>query len=395
AHPIGFDVTIPLKNILQGNSAVTFRVLDISLGLAHADRLFQSDDLNHTIIFKVPSLHIGANEPSQSPANCNAAPEPAGQGKTHRKAVLTALFVPRMREEPEAGGYAIFLDGPRYGALMQEYCGVDINDIHIHARDLELLRIMSEVPSLDPFLLKMHLQNNEMTINTRYLEVVAEEEAEVRGYIEQKVRPIVRRAYGETDGGSVDSRTQSFIDSIWEPQSADASQFIGAFRIPPEGIQPTLEAWKGIAYYQYQTEKTKAEIAELIKWLQSDSSVPVDIHKLIAAEAETLMMFRSRTARQLRDTYREIHAVFANYDAAYNALIKDGNPNAFRNFLQSALSQYWLIGACNTALSMAVDVWRQHNRNGRMENFDTEELRRILTTMRDALECDKNSGAVS
>lgn len=374
---------------------MTFRVLDISLGLAHADRLFQSDDLNHTIIFKVPSLHIGASAPAQSPANCNAAPQPSEDSKPGGKSVLTALFVPRMRDEPDAGGYAIFLDGPRYGALMQEYCGVDINDMHIHARDLELLRIMSEVPSLDPFLLKMHLQNNEMTINARYLDVIAEEEAEVRSYIEQKVRPIVQQAYGETDGGSVDSRTQSFIDSIWEPQSADASQFISAFRIPPEGIQPTLEAWKGIAYYQYQTEKTKTDIAQLIKWLQSDGSVPIDIHKLIPAETETLMMFRSKTARQLRDTYRKIHTVFATYDAAYNALIEDGNPNAFRNFLQSALDQYWLLGACNTALSMAIDVWRQHNRNGRMENFDSEELRRILTTMRDALECDKSSGAVS
>ncbi len=388
-------MTIPLKNILQGNSAVTFRVLDTSLGLAHADRMFQSDDLNHTIIFKVPSLRISANEPAQSPANCNPAPQPADESKPRRKAVLTALFVPRMREEPEAGGYAIFLDGPRYDTLMQEHCGIDVNDAHIHGRDLELLRIMSEIPSLDPFLLKMHLQNNEMTINSRYLDVIAEEEAEVRGYIEQKVRPIVRRAYGESDADSFDSRTQSFIDSIWEPQSADASQFISAFRIPAEGIQPTLEAWKGIAYYQYQTEKTKNDIAQLIKWLQSDGSVPVDIHKLIDAEAETLMMFRSKTAKQLRETYREIHGVFANYNDAYTALIQDGNPNSFRNFLQSALSQYWLLGACNTALSMAVDVWRQHNRNGRMENFNTEDLRLILSTMRDALECDKDSCAVN
>lgn len=374
--------TIPIEHILHASSAVAFRVLDISRELPPEKRLFRSDDLNNVIIFKQPGFAV------EKSACAIKAPVSSLRRAAAKNAIQTAIFVPKVQEEPELGGHAIFLGQPKYTELMKHHCGLDINDRDTHAHDLEMLRVLGNVPSFDPFLLKTTLQENNITVDDLYLDVQKEEEAEVRQVIEQRVRPIIARAHAGLGGIEADKKTQSFIDSIWDPNSSDASAFIAAFRIEPEAIPEVFGAWKGISYYQYQFQRIRSRIGELLVFLQSDNSIPIDLRKMLASEREMLMMSRKDIGQKLRNAYKRTQEVFQECNQSYEAMVRDGNPLPFRDFLQSAVEKYWILGASNCSLALVTDVWARYSHNGRSVRYEGDVIKEMFSGMRMALSAE-------
>lgn len=382
-------MSVPLENILQASSAVSFRILDISRELKPEERLFQSEDLNQTIIFKQPSFALG-----KGVNNMRSRPI-ARAGKTGaNRPIQTAIYVPKVSDEPDLGGHAIFMSQPKYAEMMKHHCGMNVSDAVANGNDLALLRILEDVPSFDPFLLKSVLSDNKIVVNEHYLKILKEEEAEVRQVIEHRVRPIVERAYAGLAPSEAEVRTQSFIDGIWNPDSNDASAFIAAFRIEAAAIPEVFGAWKGVSYYQYQLQRIRPRIAELLSFLQGENSIPIDIRKLVPSERESLMMYRKDILNRLRSAYKNTQAILQECDQAYDALLSNGNPLPFRNFLQTAVDKYWTLGACNCSLVLVSDVWVRLSQKGRMVRYESETIKSMFTGMRAALSTENTSGAM-
>ena len=370
--------TIPIEHILHASSAVAFRVLDISRELPPESRLFKSNDLNNVIIFKQPSF-------AEKAACAGKSPAVSLKRAAAKDAIQTAIFVPKVQDEPELGGHAIFIGQPKYAELMKHHCGIDISDRETHGHDLEMLRVLANVPSFDPFLLKTSLQENNITVHDLYLDVHKDEEAEVRHVIEQRVRPIIARAHAGLGGIEAERKTQSFIESIWDPNSSDASAFIAAFRIEAEAIPEVFGAWKGISYYQYQFQRIRSRVGELLVFLQSDNSIPIDIRRMLASEREMLMMSRKDIGQKLRNAYKKTQEVFQDCNQSYEAMVSEGNPIPFRDFLQTAVEKYWTLGACNCSLALVTDVWARFSHNGRSIRYEGDVIKEMFAGMRMAL----------
>lgn len=379
-------MTVPLENILQASSAVSFRILDISRDLEPGERFFKSAELNQTIIFKQPCFALDKGLGDMRARS-------SGKGRTiSSRPIQTAIFVPKVSDEPDLGGHAIFIGQPKYAEMMKHHCGMNISDLEVNGHDLALLKILEEVPSFDPFLLKSVLSDNKMTVNEHYLNVLKAEETEVRQVIEQRVRPIVERAYAGLAAAEAESRTQSFIDGIWDPDSSDASAFIAAFRIEAAAIPEVFGAWKGISYYQYQLQRIRPRVAELLAFLQSDNSIPIDIRKLVPSEREGVMMYRKDILGRLRNAYKNTQSILQDCDQAYDALITDGNPIPFRTFLQTAVDKYWTLGACNCSLVLVADVWSRLSQNGRTRRYEADAIKSMFAGMRAALSAENTGG---
>lgn len=382
-------MSVPLENILQASSAVSFRVLDISRELKPEERLFRSEELNQTIIFKQPSFALdkGLNDTQARPF--------ARAGKTGaNRPIQTAIYVPKVSEEPDLGGHAIFMNQPKYAEMMKHHCGMNVSDAEVNGDDLTLLRVLEDVPSFDPFLLKSVLSDKKIAVNENYLNVLKDEEVEVRQVIEQRVRPIVERAYAGLAPSEADARTQSFIDGIWDPDSSDASAFIAAFRIESSAIPEVFGAWKGVSYYQYQLQRIRPRIAELLSFLQGEHSIPIDIRKLVPSEREGLMMYRKDILNRLRSAYKNTQSILQECDHAYDSLISDGNPIPFRNFLQTAVDKYWTLGACNCSLVLVTDVWARLSQKGRLVRYESDTIKSMFSGMRAALNTENTGGTM-
>lgn len=382
-------MSVPLQNILKASSAVSFQVLEISRNLKPEDRLFNNQALNNTIIFKQPSFALDGDMLAGPPGT-----GPAPKAFSKRK-IQTAIYVPRAADEPDLGGHAIFIGHPKYWDLMKNHCGIDVADAETHAGDMEMLRMLEDVPSFDPFLLKSILTDKKMSINEHYLNVAKEEQHEVRQVIEQRVRPIVERAYSGLEPGEAEKRTQSFIDGIWDPDSSDATAFIAAFRIEASAVPEVFGAWKGVSYYQYQLQRIRPKIAQLLAFLQSDHAIPTDARRLMASDRESLAMFRKDIHARLRNAYKNTQNILGQCDQAYDALIKEGNPLPFRDFLQTAVDKYWTLGACNCSLVLVTDVWSRFSQSGRTTRFEGEMLKNMFTGMRSALSAENVGNSIA
>lgn len=382
-------MSVPLHNILNASSAVSFRVLDISRELKQEERLFNSPALNNTIIFKQPSFAIDSGF-NGGAGNNGSAPK-----VNRRRPIQTAIYVPKAHDEPELGGHAIFIGHPKYCDLMKNHCGINMADHEANGPDMAMLQLLEGVPSFDPFLLKSILNDKKISVNDLYLNVVKEEEAEVRQVIEQRVRPIVVRAYSGMPPAEAEARTQSFIDGIWDPDSTDSTAFIAAFRIEAEAIPEVFGAWKGVSYYQYQLQRLRPKIADLLAFLQSENAIPSDARRLMGPERESLAMFRKDIHQRLRNAYKNTQSILTQCDQAYDALIKEGNPLPFRDFLQTAVDKYWTLGACNCSLVLVTDVWSRFSQSGRTTRFEGEMLKNMFTGMRSALSAENVGNSIA
>lgn len=109
-------------------------------------------------------------------------------------------------------------------------------------------------------------------------------------------------------------------------------------------------AGKGISYYQYQLQRIRPKIPELLGFLQSDNAIATDARRLIGSERESLAMFRKDIHQGPRNAYKNTQSIPLQCDQAYHALIKECNQLPFRDSLQTAVDKYWMLGACNCSL---------------------------------------------
>src|SRR5690606_32409384 len=107
----------------------------------------------------------------------------------------TAIYVPQMLEAPERGGYAIYMRQRNYPDLIREHIGIEIDDV-LSPRDSDIikLKIIDEIPSLDPFLLKATFDQYNIEIPPAYLRLARDEEIIIKTMITQRIMPVVARA---------------------------------------------------------------------------------------------------------------------------------------------------------------------------------------------------------
>ena len=75
------------------------------------------------------------------------------------KAVATKIIIPFDMNDLKAGGRSLFIDQRGYADMLRTAGGYSGDALD---RDLWVLRLLNAVPSLDPFLLREHLRNNNM-----------------------------------------------------------------------------------------------------------------------------------------------------------------------------------------------------------------------------------------
>ncbi|MFX6277432.1 hypothetical protein ABTF87_19215, partial [Acinetobacter baumannii] len=89
-----------------------------------------------------------------------------------------------------------------------------------------ILRLLMDLPSLDPFLVENAFRQAGIEAHPAYLAIDHEDADVIRESIADKVKPIIARAGGRLDPAKLDGRARRFVDAIWDDSQTDASQFI-------------------------------------------------------------------------------------------------------------------------------------------------------------------------
>lgn len=327
-----------LEKILSDRSNVVFNVPKKAVACGRS--FFHVPRFNKAIIFKYPRFDVDIGDYVASGSGGGAQERP----------VETCLYFPYDSARAQDGGQGIYLREFDFEEKIRYFVGSDVNENSQEMmRDMVVLQIIDDIPSLDPFLMKVKFDDEQVEIDQHFLALDPNEELAIRSIITRDIYPIIAKAFPTSITGGSSKSISDLIDNLWKPQSPEASMFIEAFQIDRSLAGRVLMAWKGIAYYEYKFAENTRKSVDIIRWLQSRDSDPYDLAS-IGQLKEMFMMRRQAVVKQLRDVTTNTVSIFNNYRKAHTAFLTNNDPTGFRDFLLHANQRFWALGFCVNAL---------------------------------------------
>lgn len=321
-------------------SASTARVLNLlKVAAEHAGDpdwserpLFQSHALSRSLIIK---HRLRRNEVDLMP---------------RRRQVVTKIVIPIDTADLKAGGRYFFVGEHGFDRLVRDNFG--LTDDH---PDLKTLRLLDDLPSLDPFLLRERLRQGGMDPSPCYFAIGEADLLKMSGFVSREIEPLVAlsmEAFGNIDARYSAARLTGKLLSNDPGDRMEALRVV--LRLEPEQYQEGVFCWKGFLYYKWVLASLMSEVAEV-----ADAVLTVKpIGKMDTPAREYLDRGRDVLRHRIGRACDNVSATLKVYDDAYAALTQAGAPMQFRDFLLHSPTMFTTLGDQLGALQHIVSFWR-------------------------------------
>ncbi|MFN3536604.1 MAG: hypothetical protein ACK4Y4_04075, partial [Brevundimonas sp.] len=248
----------------------------------------------------------------------------------------TKIILPIDLDDLRLGGRFIFIGQRKFDQALREYFGVSIDD-----RDLETLRLIDQLPSLDPFLLREQIKRAGLDVARCYFELTEGDMKRMFGFVEAQIAPLVAMSMSAEASRSQARATASLVSKILSSADGAAMQPLGdTLQLAPEQYAEGVFCWKGFLYYKWSAATVLKEaraVADAIAAMQPVG--PLDAESRLYVERG-----RQVLRRKILKTCETAIETLKVYDRAYASLTQDGRPTAFREFLLDAPRMFTRLG---------------------------------------------------
>ena len=260
--------------------------------------------------------------------------------------VRNMLYFPYNNENHYEGGDSVFLSDPKLNSKLSSKFGSVRNSADgraIDEGDDDLIRLLETIPTFDPFLLKCKVQQLglEDKVDPIFFNVDEREWNVLQANIRGKIRALVERAFSGSDNienSTIDRQVTIFLNKIWEARDIDGIEdLVSSLGIPHDKAPELFFAWKAICYYQTKYELLKASLKDFFGWFGGGTTaLPGDFATLAKTEQESVLRTKRVLRQRMRENFRSIDEILADYEAGYRKFIENGNPEDFKKFLSNA-----------------------------------------------------------
>ncbi|MDQ1154963.1 hypothetical protein [Brevundimonas sp. SORGH_AS_0993] len=269
---------------------------------------------------------------------------------TGRRQVATKLLVPIDDHELKTGGRYAFVNQIGFERVMMEAFGIAPGH-----PDLQTLRLIDKLPSLDPFLLREQLRRGGLDPSPCYFSISESDLQRMQAFVRAEIEPLVTLSLGEDTlavASDSASRMAAKILSNSPGDQLDALRL--TLRLAPEQYQEGVFCWKGFLYYKWTLGallSDVAAVAESVRTIKPIGRADTSAKEYIARSRDVL---RARIIK----TCDEVSRTLRVYDDAYAKLTREGQPTAFRDFLLDAPAMFAKLGDQLGAVQHIVSYWR-------------------------------------
>lgn len=319
-------------------TASTARVLNL---LKVADEHGDTDDWADHPMFRTPGLNkaliikhrLRRNETDAFPG---------------RRAVATKVVIPIDSEDLKTGGRFVFVNQIGFERVLLEAFGLAADH-----PDIKTLRLMDQLPSLDPFLLREQLRRGGVDAAPCYFALSEADLEKMLTFVEKEIEPLVTLSMG--GGVAAVGSTARMASKILSNAPGDRLEALRAtLRLEPEQYQEGVFCWKGFLYYKWSLASLMADIVQVADEVGSVKPVgPSD-----RAAKEYIERGRGVLRGRIMKTCEEVSRTLRYYDEAYAGLTREGNPIAFRDFLLEAPALFARLGDQLGAVQHICSFWR-------------------------------------
>ena len=287
------------------------------------------------------------------------------------RAVATKIIIPFDATDLRAGGRSLFVDQRGYIDMLRAAGNYSPEMLE---RDMSVLRLLNAVPSLDPFLLREHLRNNQIEVSPTYFAISEGDQERMHDFVRQEMSRLVALAGNAGDGqssnGLVSAMLSNQIDEKLEPLRLTLGLTGNDFR---EGVF----SWRGFLYYKWSMGKFWPDVMGVLREISA-----ITPHGTVTpdqgAQQVSLSSARRNIIEMVRDNGLHVNKSLAVYDASFHDLVANQTPKTFRDFLLSAPYMFLELGEKLGAISHIVSFWRYRFPPNRPATIDADELAAIL-----------------
>lgn len=269
----------------------------------------------------------------------------------------TKIIIPFDRSDLGLGGQSFFVGQRGWADLLREAC----NDHSDMSRDLATLRMIDMLPSLDPFLLREHLRRHGMNIAPCYFALSHGDLEQMQGFVGYEITRLIELAYRHT-GRISSAHVARLVEALL---STDVDERLEPLRetlvMEGESFKEGVFSWKGFLYYKWmlmrlwpQLSVVSDEIGQLV----------VNGHRDVAT-GRFIDESRRRLQGALAVERAAVQRSIKIYDDAFEDLIDNGKPQAFREFLLRAPDMFISLGEKVGVISHIASFWRYRFPEGR------------------------------
>lgn len=284
------------------------------------------------------------------------------------RSVATKIIIPFDGDDLRAGGRSLFVDQRGYEDALRTAGNYNPDNL---ARDLSVLRLLNAVPSLDPFLLREHLRNNEIEVSPCYFAISEGDQERMRRFVSEELSRLVSLAGGGGSDASssrlVSAMLSNKIDEKLEPLRLTLGLTGNDFR---EGVF----SWRGFLYYKWSMGKFWPDVMGVLREINSIQPIGA----ITTEQKVYLAGARRGIIEMVRDNGNHVNKALSVYDSSFADLVKNQAPKTFRDFLLSAPFMFLELGEKLGAISHIVSFWRYRFPQGAKVNIDPDELSAIF-----------------
>ncbi|HVZ30207.1 MAG TPA: hypothetical protein VG839_07425 [Asticcacaulis sp.] len=334
-----FNTTRELRNLANLNfSSASTRVLNLSRLYTvfredeeyKAAPLFENSALNRAIILKhnlrVDERHLFPN---------------------HRQTV-TKVILPFDPYDLSLGGRAVFVRQQHFEQLVKTFFGIE--DL-ARSKDIEILRTLDRLPSLDPFLVREHLLKIGVRPARMFFQISPADLKSMAAFTAQEVENLVNAALG----GEAMQGGAKFSNKILSDQlDQELWPLKETLRMTDDQFSNGIMCWRGFLYYKWAYVELQGSIRDVLHGLSHYKPVPT--HEDMVRNY--LRRARPRIAKALVKTIQETGLMLEAYDDVYRAMAVERDPDPFRSFLMRGSNLFFELGEKLGVLNHIVSFWK-------------------------------------
>lgn len=346
------------RSLMALKGASTSRVLNL---LAIASRTQKSGTETRNTLFSSPVLDQSIILKHRLRA------DDAGRFESSR-AVATKVIIPIDQTDLRWGGKSFLLGERGYEDALTE-AGKYFGRYDL-ARDQAVLKLIDEIPSLDPFLLREKLRTNGFNPDARYFQISARDQARMTEYTSLELARLTKMAGGTGYGATSRMVTSLLCDEADE----ELNPLRVALGLKEKEFTEGVFSWRGFIYYKWCLSDFWPRLIDSLRAIKTVQPVGE-----ISFDAKTsLTRIRQQILKGAKEQSARVKESLALYDDAYDTLIQGQGPSAFRNFLLGAPDLFLEVGEKMGSLSHIASFWQFRFPKHSYARVDADELLAIL-----------------
>jgi hypothetical protein len=296
--------------------------------------------------------------------------------------VGTKILLPIDDRDWKLGGRFVFVGQKDYLTVLSNTFG---ESMIYSPRDREILDIIANVPSLDPFLLKEILAKNSIVVSPCYFEISKPDTMAMNAFLKTEISKLVENLNLSNDNISI--YTERLVNKIMSGRVDDGLEHLRmAINLPEEDFSDGIFAWRGFLYYKWShgtISKRMGPVMNSIMNLKPFGLVSDSNKKRINSSKIELR-------KNIVDTIGEIRKTLSIYDESYKSLVVGNNPIVFRDFLISAPSLFINLGYQLGMMNYICNFWNfRFDPRQAPRSMDAEELTDLLAEFHEGLVLDQ------